>query len=271
MAKLAATFSQRADVLYSGYRLRRVYYSGFSPIPEPSSLLPIKPPPLVREHRRYQADWLLRFYDFKFSEIVTSDAPHLDLALDPKLAWALRHRARFPADLNRSPREVLLRVPGLGMRNVDRIVAARRYCRLQLADLLCLRVPMKQALPFIIAADHTPARPDLDGDTLRQRFLPPQQQMELSFAAPPPTAADNALEDLWRACFKSIFNPARPRAKRRRREMPKKCWKNLPEAPLIADSASRVRDMLATEEREAKPAPRNAYLESLRRKSKPES
>jgi putative DNA modification/repair radical SAM protein len=187
-----ADILQRADVLYSGYRLRRVYYSGFSPIPEPSSLLPIKPPPLVREHRLYQADWLLRFYDFKVSEIVTPDAPHLDLALDPKLAWALRNRAQFPADINRAPREVLLRVPGLGVRNVDRIVAARRYCRLRLADLLRLRVPMKKVLPFIIAADHTPARLDLDGDTLRQRFLPPPQQMELSLAVPAPTAADQA-------------------------------------------------------------------------------
>ena len=187
-----ADILQRADLLYTTYRLRRVYYSGFSPIPEPSSLLPIKPPPLLREHRLYQADWLLRFYDFKVGEIVTPDAPHLDLALDPKLAWALRNRAQFPADINRAPREVLLRVPGLGVRNVDRIVAARRYCRLRLADLLRLRVPVKKVLPFIIAADHTPARLDLDGDTLRQRFLPPPQQMELSFAAPPPTAADNA-------------------------------------------------------------------------------
>jgi len=187
-----AELLQRADVLYTGYRLRRVYYSGFSPIPEPSSLLPIKPPPLVREHRLYQADWLLRFYHFKVGEIVTPDAPHLDLALDPKLAWALRNRAQFPADINRAPREVLLRVPGLGVRNVDRILAARRYCRLRLADLLRLRVPMKKVLPFIIAADHTPARLDLDGDTLRQRFAPSPQQMELSLAAPLPTAADNA-------------------------------------------------------------------------------
>jgi predicted DNA-binding helix-hairpin-helix protein len=145
-----------------------------------------------RKHRLYQADWLLRFYDFKVGEIVSPDAPHLDLALDPKLAWALRHRAQFPADINRAPREVLLRVPGLGVRNVDRILAARRYCWLRLADLLRLRVPMKKVLPFIIAADHTPARLDLDGDALRQRFLPPPQQMELSLAVPAPTATDQA-------------------------------------------------------------------------------
>ena len=185
-----ATILQRADHLYSGYRLRRVYYSGFSPIPEPSQLLPVKPPPLVREHRLYQADWLLRFYDFKVGEIVTPDAPNLDLALDPKLAWALRNRALFPADVNRAPRELLLRVPGLGVRNVDRILAARRHCRLRLADLLRLRLPMKKVLPFVETADHTPAKLGLDDEGLRRRFLPPPQQLELSFDAPEPTRED---------------------------------------------------------------------------------
>ena len=185
-----ATILQRADVLYGTYRLRRVYYSGFSPIPEPSKLLPIKPPPLVREHRLYQADWLLRFYEFKVGELTTADAPNLDLALDPKLAWALRNRATFPADVNRAPREILLRVPGLGVRNVDRILAARRYTRLRLADLLRLRVPMKKVLPFIITADHTPAQLGLDGDDLRARFLPPPKQIELDFNAPPSSPAD---------------------------------------------------------------------------------
>ena len=184
------TILQRADLLYGTYRLRRVYYSGFSPIPEPSKLLPIKPPPLVREHRLYQADWLLRFYEFKVGELTTADAPNLDLDLDPKLAWALRNRATFPADVNRAPREILLRVPGLGVRNVDRILAARRYTRLRLADLLRLRVPMKKVLPFIITADHTPAQLGLDGDDLRARFLPPPRQMDLDFSAPNSTPAD---------------------------------------------------------------------------------
>jgi predicted DNA-binding helix-hairpin-helix protein len=182
-----AVILKRADLLYGTYRLRRVYYSGFSPIPEPSSLLPIKPPPLVREHRLYQADWLLRFYGFKVDEIASAAVPNLDLQLDPKLAWALRNRATFPADINRAPREVLLRVPGLGVRNVERILGARRYARLRLADLLRLRVPMKKVLPFIIAADHTPARLGLDDDALRARFLPPPRQMELDFDAPPAT------------------------------------------------------------------------------------
>lgn len=165
-----AVILRRADVLYGDYHLRRVYYSGFSPIPEPSLLLPIKAPPLVREHRLYQADWLLRFYGFRVDEITTAASPNLDLHLDPKLAWALRNRAVFPADVNKASRECLLRVPGLGVRNVNRILSARRYTRLRLADLLRLRVPMKKVMPFIIAADHNPARLGLDDEALRARF-----------------------------------------------------------------------------------------------------
>lgn len=179
---------KRADLLYSGYKLRRVYYSGFSPIPEPSSLLPAKPPPLVREHRLYQADWLLRFYGFRVDEIANEQSPNLDLALDPKLSWALRNRGCFPVDVNRASREQLLRVPGLGVRNVDRILGARRFTRLRLADLVLLRLSMKKIMPFIITADHRPTL--LDSDSLRQRFLPPPRQLELDFDTPMPTPAD---------------------------------------------------------------------------------
>jgi putative DNA modification/repair radical SAM protein len=180
-ASTDATILQRANLLYSDYRLRRVYYSGFSPIPEPSKLLPLKPPPLVREHRLYQADWLLRFYDFQVQEIVTEAQPDLDLELDPKLAWALKNRALFPVDINRAAREQLLRVPGLGVKNVERILSARRFTRLRLADLLRLRVQMKKVLPFIQTPDHTPRSYELEGDDLRARFLPPPQQLELNF------------------------------------------------------------------------------------------
>ena len=185
-----ATILQRASTLYQGYKLRRVYYSGFSPIPEPSMRLPVKPPPLVREHRLYQADWLLRFYGFEVDEIADETAPNLDLALDPKLAWALRHRANFPVDINRAPREMLLRVPGLGVRNVERILQARRFSRLRLADLVRLRLAMKKIMPFIIAADHTPTLLGLDSETLRARFLPPPQQLELTLETPPPSGSD---------------------------------------------------------------------------------
>lgn len=109
-----ATILARASSLYAKQKLRRVYYSAFSPIPDASSKLPLIAPPLVREHRLYQADWLVRFYGFKADELTTRAAPNLDLAIDPKLSWALRNRHIFPVDLNKAPRETLLRVPGWG-------------------------------------------------------------------------------------------------------------------------------------------------------------
>lgn len=184
------TILKRSCSLYSDYKLRRVYYSGFSPIPEPASVLPIKPPPLVREHRLYQADWLLRYYGFGVDEITDAQAPNLDLDLDPKLSWALRHRGQFPVDINRAPREMLLRVPGLGVRNTERILSARRFTRLRLADLTRLRLAMKKIMPFIETADHNPTLLGLDDDSLRARFLPPPKQMELDFVSPPPTRVD---------------------------------------------------------------------------------
>lgn len=147
---------RRADKLYREQRLRRVYYSAFSPIPDASSKLPLISPPLVREHRLYQADWLMRFYGFAVDELTTSAEPDLPLGFDPKQAWALRHPEQFPVDLNKAGREMLLRVPGLGVRNVDRLLRVRRWHRLRVADLVRLRVPVKKALPFIVVADHTP-------------------------------------------------------------------------------------------------------------------
>ena len=142
--------------LYSSYRLRRVYYSAFSPIPDASKSLPLKAPPLVREHRLYQADWLTRFYGFGHDEIVTADTGMLSLDVDPKLAWALAHRELFPVDLNRAPREMLLRVPGLGLKTVGRLLASRRVRRLRSADLDALHVATAKVLPFVVLADHRP-------------------------------------------------------------------------------------------------------------------
>ena len=151
-----ADILQQASGLYQTHRLRRVYYSAFSPIPDSSSKLPLIAPPLVREHRLYQADWLMRFYGFKVDEIANEQAPELRLDVDPKLAWALRHPEKFPVDVNRAPREMLLRVPGFGVKNVDRMLGARRWHRLHTADLARLRLPMKKCLPFVITADHSP-------------------------------------------------------------------------------------------------------------------
>lgn len=176
----------RADSLYRSYQLRRVYYSGFSPIPEPSKLLPLKPPPLVREHRLYQADWLLRFYGFQVGELVSAADPNLSLEMDPKLAWALKNRGMFPVDVNNAPRELLYRVPGLGVRNAQRILAARRHARLHVADLKRLRLNLNKCLPFLITADYLPRAAQLDSDALRLRFMP-AKQLELDFTAPAAT------------------------------------------------------------------------------------
>lgn len=162
-----------------------MYYSAFSPIPDASSVLPVIPAPLLREHRLYQADWLLRFYGFAHGELTTADHPNLDLQLDPKTSWALRNRAAYPVDLNTADREMLLRVPGLGVRSVDRILAARTYRRVRLEDLKRLRVPLRRALPFIVADGHLPPQ-GLEAQDLADRMAPQRAQVDLfdsAFAA----------------------------------------------------------------------------------------
>ena len=143
--------------LYASYRLKRVYYSAFSPIPDASGQLPVKAAPLMREHRLYQADWLLRFYGFDLADLSSaSESGMLPLDIDPKVAWALNHRGLFPLDVNLADREQLLRVPGLGVRNVDRILSARRVRALRCADLVRLRISMRKVAPFIVLPDHRP-------------------------------------------------------------------------------------------------------------------
>ena len=174
-----AIILNRSAALYSGYGLKRVYYSAFSPIPDSSSRLPLAPPPLMREHRLYQADWLIRFYGFEVPEIVAGgDNGLLDLSIDPKLAWALKHRHRFPVDVNRADREMLLRVPGLGATTIDKIVTTRRHHRLRLADVARLAGSIDKLRPFIVADDWTPG-PSLDDEKLRSRLTPPPAQLSL--------------------------------------------------------------------------------------------
>lgn len=169
----------RANSLYDRFQLRRVYYSAFSPIPDASAVLPLKRPPLMREHRLYQSDWLVRFYGFSASEVqqATDANGMLPLDIDPKLAWALGHRGNFPVDINRAPREMLLRIPGLGTRAVGAIVQARRHHRLRLEDLGRLTRSIAKIRPFIIAADWRPTLL-LDRADLRSQVAP-ARQMEL--------------------------------------------------------------------------------------------
>lgn len=170
----------RSASLYAGYGLRRVYYSAFSPIPDSSSVLPLSKPPLMREHRLYQADWLMRFYGFSPAEI--GDAANdgmLDLAIDPKLAWALNSRASFPVDVNTGAREMLLRVPGLGVKSVNRILQVRRWRTLRLEDIGRLCRGIDKVRPFITALDWTPGGLT-DAADLRARMTPTVQPVQLS-------------------------------------------------------------------------------------------
>jgi putative DNA modification/repair radical SAM protein len=175
-----AAIVQTADTLYRSYGLRRIYYSAFSPIQHASVRLPNRAPPLMREHRLYQADWLLRYYGFSTAEI-TSAMPNgsLDLDVDPKTAWALTHRENFPVNVNTAEREQLLRVPGLGVRIVDRILSTRRHRRLRYADLTTMGASLKRARHFICTQDYRPSTSDLSGARLRGALARPAQQQVL--------------------------------------------------------------------------------------------
>ena len=162
------TILSTSAAMYSGYKMRRVYYSAFSPIPDASKNLPLVQPPLMREHRLYQADWLIRFYGFAHDEITASGSGMLCLDTDPKLAWALANRAQFPVNINTAARHMLLRVPGLGVHSVQRILQARRVRQVRLDDLQRMHIPLKKVMPFVLLPNHQP------GKTLDAANLPAQ-------------------------------------------------------------------------------------------------
>ncbi|RRJ64355.1 putative DNA modification/repair radical SAM protein [Paenibacillus oralis] len=141
------------EALYRKYELKRVYYSAYTPVAE-HSLLPSldSKPPLLREHRLYQADWLLRFYGFEAKELLDERTPNFNLFMDPKCHWAVNHIERFPVEINKAPYEELLRVPGIGVRSAKRIVAARRTALLDFPGLKKLGVVLKRAQYFIICS-----------------------------------------------------------------------------------------------------------------------
>ncbi len=170
----------KASRLYASFGLRRVYYSAFSPIPDASAVLPLKRPPLMREHRLYQSDWLMRFYGFAPHEVAdaTEADGNLPLDIDPKLAWALKFREHFPVDVNRGSREQLLRVPGLGTGAVAKILAARRHRSLRLDDVARLTQSIAKVRPFLVACDWRPTVLT-DRADLRTMLAPKQEQLEL--------------------------------------------------------------------------------------------
>lgn len=173
-----ATILRKSEIMYKAFGLRRVYYSAFSPIPDSDSRLPSQAAPLVREHRLYQSDWLMRYYGFEASEILDKNT-NLDLDKDPKLSWAIKHREFFPVDVNSATAHQLLRVPGLGARNVSRILKIRRHHQIRLEDLAKLRVIINRAKWFITTADFNPNVFQLDAKSLEDKLKPKKQQLSL--------------------------------------------------------------------------------------------
>jgi putative DNA modification/repair radical SAM protein len=172
------TILNTAETLYGSYKLKRVYYSAFSPIPDSPASVPAAPPPLLREHRLYQADFLLRSYGFQARELLPASG-NLALDIDPKLAWALAHREHFPLDLNRADETMIARVPGIGLRNARRLVELRRLRRIRWEDLSRLRCSMKKIAPFIVTADYTPRQGAAASELLRRNLADAPQQMNL--------------------------------------------------------------------------------------------
>jgi putative DNA modification/repair radical SAM protein len=172
------TILQTAQTLYGAYRLKRVYYSAFSPIPESPSGLPAQAPPLLREHRLYQADFLLRGYGFRAEELFQG-AGALPLDIDPKLAWALANRESFPVDLNRAPQRLIARVPGIGMRNAKRLTELRRQRAIRYQDLVRLRCAMATVKQFVVVQDYRPALSEPTSEQLRQALSRAPEQLSL--------------------------------------------------------------------------------------------
>ncbi|GIZ52290.1 putative DNA modification/repair radical SAM protein [Noviherbaspirillum aridicola] len=173
-----STILGTAENLYGAYKLKRVYYSAFSPIPQSPAALPQQPAPLLREHRLYQADFLLRGYGFRAAELLPASG-NLALDIDPKLGWALAHREQFPVDLNRAEPELIARVPGIGLRSARRLVELRRLRQIRYADLARLRCSMDKLKPFIQTADYRPSGDSVSSERLRQAMSEQPQQLGL--------------------------------------------------------------------------------------------
>ena len=161
-----------ADYMYQKLALKRVYYSGYVPVLQDSRLPSLQSQvPVVRENRLYQADWLMRYYGFAPNEIVDERQPFLDLEIDPKLAWALRNSHLFPIDINQAPREMLLRIPGVGVRSVQKILMARKFQTLSYYDLKKMGVTLSRAKYFITCNGATPLAGTIEPLRLRGLLL----------------------------------------------------------------------------------------------------
>lgn len=171
-----------AESLYQNFELKRVFYSAFINVTH-SSQLPALPggPPLLREHRLYQADWLLRYYHFQADELLSETRPDFNVFLDPKCDWALRHLEYFPVEINRADYKTLLRVPGIGAKSAKRIVTARRMNRLDFADLKKIGVVLKRALYFITCSGKMMYNTKLEEDYICQNLMRDKTQIPKEF------------------------------------------------------------------------------------------
>lgn len=175
------TILNTTQILYQSFGLKRVYYSAYIPINTDSNLPALATaPPLLREHRLYQSDWLLRFYHFKAEEIVDSGHANLDTEVDPKMAWALRHPDFFPVEINRVSYEELLRVPGIGPKSAWRIVSQRRVAAISVDQLKKLGIVFKRAQYFITCKGIYPGDKPLDPAAIRQSIAPAPQSVQLT-------------------------------------------------------------------------------------------
>ncbi len=160
-----------SEALYKQFKLKRVYYSAYIPIASHPNLPSISGPPLLREHRIYQADWLLRFYGFKAKELLDIENPNFDEDLDPKCCWAVRNIHLFPVEVNRVDYQMLLRVPGIGMKSAKRIITARRSSNLNYEDLKKIGVVLKRAKYFITCKGKFYGIKDMREDTVKRSLI----------------------------------------------------------------------------------------------------
>jgi putative DNA modification/repair radical SAM protein len=178
---------QKADELYKNFHLKRVYYSGYIPVSNDSRLPALStPPPIIRENRLYQTDWLLRFYGFSLNELLNEAHPNLELEMDPKLAWALRNMHVFPVDVNKADYELILRIPGLGVKSAKKIVASRKFGKLTIEHLRKFGVMLNRAKYFLVCESNGYETRDLTEEKIKNKILSfsqgkfaPTQQLSL--------------------------------------------------------------------------------------------
>ena len=168
-----------AEALYKKFELKRVFYSAFVPVNEDKALPALKEsgPPLLREHRLYQADWLLRFYHFEAEELLDEENPNFNIFLDPKCCWALKHLDQFPVEVNRADYRMLLRVPGIGYKSASRIVKARRMGNLRFEDLKKMGVVLKRALYFLTCQGKMMYPTRMDEDYITRNLLNTKERL----------------------------------------------------------------------------------------------